>query len=154
MNALLLRVGRGRNRWADTGFEEYASRMQTMKLREQRLSPEPFRGNVDMVRTAEGKRIRGALRGGDKLILLDERGALPTTEGLADWIRAAERQSTRRLVFAIGGPYGHDPALRDEAWKVLALSKMVLNHELARVILAEQLYRVSTLLWGGAPYHH
>lgn len=154
MRAVLLRVGRGRNRWADEGYAEYAGRMKTLKLTEKRLAPEPFRGNIDAVRAAEGDRIRGALRGGDRLVLLDERGELPTTEAFSDWIRAAERQSTRRLVFAIGGPYGHDPALRDEAWKVLALSRMVLNHELARVMLAEQLYRVSTLLWGGAPYHH
>lgn len=154
MRAVLLRVGRGRNRWADSGFSEYADRLRTLKLDEKRLAPEPFRGNVDAVRSAEGARIRSALRPGDRLIVLDERGQLPTTEAFADWIRAAERQSTRRLVFAIGGPYGHDPALRDEAWRVLALSRMVVNHELARVMLAEQLYRVSTLLWGGAPYHH
>lgn len=154
MRAVLLRVGRGKNRWADRGFSEYADRMRTLKLSETCLTPEPFRGNVDAVRAAEGQRIRGALRGGDKLIVLDERGEIPTTESFASWVRDAERQSTRRLVFAIGGPYGHDPALRDEAWRVLALSRMVLNHELARVVLAEQLYRVSTLLWDGAPYHH
>jgi 23S rRNA (pseudouridine1915-N3)-methyltransferase len=56
-------------------------------------------------------------------------------------------------VFAIGGPYGHGKELRSVAWKQLALSGMVLNHELARVVLVEQVYRVSTLLWGGA-YHH
>jgi 23S rRNA (pseudouridine1915-N3)-methyltransferase len=154
VRAHLLRVGKGRNRWADTAFSDYAGRLRTLKLTEARLRPEPYRGNIDTVRTAEGARIRAALSSGDKLILLDERGTLPTTEEFCDWIRAAERESTRRLVFAIGGPYGHDPSLRDEAWRVLALSRMVLNHELARVILAEQLYRASTLLWGGAPYHH
>ena len=57
------------------------------------------------------------------------------------------------LLFAIGGPHGHAPAVRQQAHKTLALSKMVLNHELARILLVEQLYRASTLLWGGA-YHH
>jgi 23S rRNA (pseudouridine1915-N3)-methyltransferase len=128
--------------------------MKTLKLTEICLAPEPFRGDVDAVRAAEGQRIRSMLKDGDKLVVLDERGALPRTEELADWVRGAERESTRRLVFAIGGPYGHDPTLRAEAWRVLALSRMVINHELARVLIAEQLYRVSTLLWGGAPYHH
>jgi 23S rRNA (pseudouridine1915-N3)-methyltransferase len=84
---------------------------------------------------------------------LDERGKTATTEELRDWFEEAARLGSRRLVFAIGGPYGHDPALRTQAWKQLALSRMVLNHELARVVLVEQIYRVSTLLWGGA-YHH
>ena len=154
MRALLLRVGKGRTRWADEGFADYARRMRTLPLEEECLRTAPFRGDIDAVRRAEGEQIRAALRSDDRLIVLDERGELPTTEALAEWVREAERLSTRRLVFAIGGPYGHDPALRGEAWRVLALSRLVLNHELARVLLAEQLYRVSTLLWGGPPYHH
>ncbi|MEL6346446.1 MAG: 23S rRNA (pseudouridine(1915)-N(3))-methyltransferase RlmH [Myxococcota bacterium] len=153
MKALLLRVGKGRNRWADAGFQDYADRLRTLRLEERRLPPARVQGDVDAVRKEEGDRIRGALRPGDLLVVLDERGVLPTTEAFAGWVQDAQRQSTRRLVFAIGGPYGHDPALRKDAWRVLALSRMVLNHELARVMLAEQLYRVNTLLWGGA-YHH
>ena len=79
-------------------------------------------------------------------------------DGVADYSRRLTRRtaasaSTRRLVFAIGGPYGHGAEVRARAHKVVALSGMVLNHELARVVLVEQLYRVSTLLWGGS-YHH
>ena len=65
----------------------------------------------------------------------------------------------RRGVLAAGGMMAGGwtivgaGAVRAQAWKVLALSRMVLNHELARVALVEQLYRASTLLWGGA-YHH
>jgi 23S rRNA (pseudouridine1915-N3)-methyltransferase len=62
-------------------------------------------------------------------------------------------QGVQRLVFAIGGPYGHAPALREKAHRVLSLSPMVLNHELARVVLVEQLYRAHSLLFGGK-YHH
>ena len=76
-----------------------------------------------------------------------------STEALAELTRASARASTRRLVFAIGGPYGHGPEVRQRAYKVISLSGMVLNHELARLVLVEQLYRVSTLLWGGS-YHH
>lgn len=153
MRVLLLRVGKGRNRWADAGFQDYAGRLRNFRLEERLLPPARFQGDVDAVRREEGARLRRALRDGDRLIVLDERGDLPTTEAFSTWVVDAQRQSARRLVFAIGGPYGHDPTLRAEAWRVLALSRMVLNHELARVVLVEQLYRVSTLLWGGA-YHH
>jgi len=57
------------------------------------------------------------------------------------------------MVFVIGGPFGNSPELRSHAYATLALSNMVLNHELARVCLVEQLYRVYTLIWGG-DYHH
>jgi len=154
VKVVLMRVGKGRTRWADTAVEDYARRLpRHLGYSEQLLKPEPFRGVEAKVRSAEGSRLQGLLREGDRLVTLDERGKLATTEELSTWFEEAARMGTRRLVFAIGGPYGHDPALRSRAWKQLALSGMVLNHELARVVIVEQIYRVSTLLWGGA-YHH
>ena len=154
MKATLLRVGKGRSRWADTAADDYRGRLvRPLTLDEVLLRPEPFRGDVEAVRAAEAGRILAALGDGDRLVALDERGAQITTEELAAWIDEAARQSTRRVVFAIGGPYGHGEAVRKAAWRTLALSRMVLNHEIARIVLTEQLYRASTLLWGGA-YHH
>lgn len=154
MKALLLRVGKGREPWADAAAQEYGKRLpRQLELDEKLLKPALFRGDVEQVRRDEGQRVRAELSATDRLICLDERGELPTTEDFAGWIDEAARLGTRRVVFAIGGPYGHDPSVRAQAWRVLALSRMVLNHELARVVLVEQLYRASTVLWGGA-YHH
>jgi 23S rRNA (pseudouridine1915-N3)-methyltransferase len=151
---VLLRVGRGKTTWADEATADFSRRLgKALPFEERLLKPEPYKGDRVLVRRQEGARIRAAIKNSDRLVLLDERGAQPTTEGLAEWRSSAHRSGVRRLVFAIGGPYGHDPLLRSEAWRVLALSKMVLNHELARVVLVEQLYRVSTILWGGQ-YHH
>lgn len=155
MKAVLLRVGRGKVRWADQAVAEYLKRLRVgqLPLEEVLLPTTRFRGDVDAVRQDEAARILARLSSRDRLIAVDERGKTPSTEGLAEWIDAAARAGTPRLVFAIGGPYGHGPAVRDAAWRVLSLSSMVTNHELARVFLAEQLYRVSTVLWGGK-YHH
>ena len=154
MKLLLVRVGKGRTRWADLAVEDYARRLpRHLGFDEKVLKPSPFRGDEAAVKDAEALRIAEQLRDGDRLILLDERGKTAGTEDLAGWFQEAARQGTRRLVFAIGGPYGHGRGIQSHAWKQLALSGMVLNHELARVVLVEQLYRVSTLLWGGA-YHH
>ncbi len=154
MKIVLLRVGRGRTKWADEATADFSRRLgKALPFEERLLKPAPFKGDRALVRRQEGARIRAAIKSGDRLVLLDERGTQPTTEGFAEWMSSAQRSGVRRLVFAIGGPYGHDPTLRSEAWRVLALSKMVLNHELARVVLVEQLYRVSTILWGGQ-YHH
>lgn len=153
MKAVLLRVGRGRTTWADAGVEDYARRLTRLKLEERLIKPAPFRGDIEAVRREEAERILKQIRAGDRLIALDERGDTISTEALAGVVKSAARTSTRRLVFAIGGPYGHGALVRDKAHKIISLSGMVLNHELARVVLVEQLYRVSTILWGGS-YHH
>lgn len=58
-----------------------------------------------------------------------------------------------RIVVAIGGPYGHDDAMRQRADWLLRLSDMVLNHKVARVVVLEQIYRAWTII-RGEPYHH
>jgi 23S rRNA (pseudouridine1915-N3)-methyltransferase len=154
MKVVLLRVGKGRNAWADAGVLEYARRLpRNLELEERLLRPATFQGDPEAVKEEEARRILGELKDGDRLFALDERGEIPTSEGFAGWIDESARLSCRRMVFAIGGPYGHGAAVRSASARVLALSKMVLNHELARMVLVEQLYRASTLLWGGA-YHH
>lgn len=127
---------------------DYSRRIRAFRIEESLLKPEPFRGDIEAVRREEGKRLLASLARGERLVVLDERGELPTSEQFADWLRPGVD-----LAFAIGGPYGHDPALRAQAWKVLALGRWVTNHELARVVLIEQLYRASTIVWGGS-YHH
>ena len=147
-------VGKGKVNWADDATHEYTRRLpRHLSFEDIQLKPQPFKGDIDAVRNAEAARILARLSDGDKIVALDERGIDLTSEGFADLIDAAAKAGTKRLVFAIGGPYGHGAAVRDQAWKTLRLSKMVLNHSLARVVLGEQLYRASTILWGGQ-YHH
>lgn len=154
MRLVLLRIGRARTDWADAAVQDYGRRLaKSLPFEEQLIRPVAFKGDVAAVQAAETAALLGRLKPGDQLYALDERGERPTTEGFAGWIDKAAQGGTGRLVFAIGGPYGHSPALRDRADMVLALSSMVLNHELARVVLVEQLYRASTLIWGGS-YHH
>jgi 23S rRNA (pseudouridine1915-N3)-methyltransferase len=154
LKAVLLRVGRGRTSWADEAAHDYGRRLrQKLPLVEELVKPARFRGDEQEVKDAEAAAILARIRPGDRLVALDERGDLPTTESFATLIDDATRTGAHRLVFAIGGPYGHGAAVRQRAWKTVALSRMVLNHELARVVLIEQLYRASTLLWGGS-YHH
>lgn len=154
MNIASIWVGKGRVQWADAAHHEYARRLpRHLNFREITLKPAPFRGDVQAVRSDEAERILAKLSDGDRLVALDERGLDLDSHGFAKLIDDAAKAGTKRLVFAIGGPYGHGPAVRDRAWKTLKLSSLVLNHSLARVVLSEQLYRASTLLWGGQ-YHH
>ena len=86
------------------------------------------------------------------LVLMDQRGKQVSSEELANFLRYHQEQGTQDLIFAIGPSDGwEDPTLR-AAKQVLSMGKMTLPHELARVILLEQLYRGYTILQGH-PYH-
>lgn len=147
-------VGKGRVKWADAGSIEYTRRLpRHLNYTEIQVKPIPFKGNEAQVRSAEAEKILEQIKQGDRLVTLDERGADLTSHAFAELIDSAAQLGTRRLVFAIGGPYGHGESVRQQSWKTIRLSHMVLNHSMARMLLSEQLYRASTILWGGQ-YHH
>jgi 23S rRNA (pseudouridine1915-N3)-methyltransferase len=86
------------------------------------------------------------------IVLLDSRGKELSSEEFANFIQEQQNRNPQPLLFAIGGANGFSPALRRSAYFVLSLGKMTLAHELARVVLLEQLYRAFTIL-KGHPYH-
>lgn len=145
-------VGRPRVHWANEAVTDYGRRLSRLGgVAEDVVKPERFRGDVDSVRRAEGSRIQRLVGDRGRLVVLDERGDRCTTEVFAELVDEGRRAPP--LWFVIGGPYGHDPAVRAAAWRVVRLSDLVLNHEVARVVLYEQVYRAMTWL-EGLPYHH
>ncbi|MCA9569125.1 MAG: 23S rRNA (pseudouridine(1915)-N(3))-methyltransferase RlmH, partial [Myxococcales bacterium] len=113
--------------------------------------PEKFRGDVDAVRSAEGERLKKILSPREQLVALDERGERLDSHAFAAMLESLTLEGT--VTFLIGGAYGLDPSVRKAASRTVKLSDAVLNHEVARVVLFEQLYRAVTLL-EGIPYHH
>lgn len=101
---------------------------------------------------AELALLAQAIPAGAVLVLLDERGRTLDFPEFAARLRRWADGGTRDLAFAIGGADGHAPALRDRADLLLSFGPMVWPHMLARVMLAEQLYRAASILSGG-PYH-
>lgn len=153
MKLRLLAVGKGAPAWADAAVEDYARRLRRLGgLDEVVLKPEPFRGDVEAVRTAEAERILQRVGPRDRLVALDERGEDLGTDGFVTLLTEGLR-AEGGLVFALGGPYGHGTAVRARAWRVVRLSSLVLNHQVARLVLVEQIYRATTVI-DGVPYHH
>ena len=101
---------------------------------------------------AEGALLHRAIPKGATVCALDERGKVMTSPEFATTIANWRDQGAGTVVFLIGGADGLDKSLRDQAQTRLSFGKMVWPHMLARVMLAEQLYRASTILAGG-PYH-
>jgi 23S rRNA (pseudouridine1915-N3)-methyltransferase len=102
--------------------------------------------------TDEARRLLKASDMCDRLAVLDERGKALSSEAFARWLGERRDSGIREIGFLIGGPDGHGPAVYEKAELRLSLGAMTLPHGLARVVLAEQIYRASTIL-AGHPYH-
>lgn len=101
---------------------------------------------------AEAPLLAKAVPDGAVLCVLDERGKLMTSPEFAQLLAGWRDQGRGDVAFVIGGSDGIDPSLRAKADASLSFGKMVWPHMLARVMLAEQLYRAATIL-AGSPYH-
>ena len=105
------------------------------------------------LKKAEGIIIQNQLLKDDFLVLLDERGKNISSPELATFLQQRANESTKRLVFLIGGAFGVDDAVFKRANFTWSLSKLVFPHMLVRLILAEQVYRACSIL-RNEKYHH
>ena len=154
MKLLVVAVGARMPGWIDEAFEEYAKRMpRGMKTELIEIRPEPRSGgkSAEQLAAAEAARLSRALPRGAFVVALDERGREMTTAELARWLDARRRDG-RDLAFLIGGADGLAEETKRAAQATLRLSAMTLPHGLARVLLAEQLYRAASIL-ENHPYH-
>jgi 23S rRNA (pseudouridine1915-N3)-methyltransferase len=99
------------------------------------------------------QRVLDRIEPDDYVVVLDERGTQLSSDEFARLVERVLEERHRRIVFVVGGAYGIGERLRRRADTVLSLGRMTLPHELARVVLCEQLYRALTIL-RGEPYHH
>ena len=146
-------VGRARDPLAPAvaEYEERAARYWRVDVHEVREEPSRSGTTSDHVRQREGERLLDRVPASAHLVVCDERGVSLTSERFAAWL-GERRDRAQDVAFAIGGAYGVDAALRARAGTLLALAPWTLPHELARLVLAEQLYRAGSLL-RGEPYH-
>lgn len=140
--------------WVDEAYAEFARRMpreMPMELIEVKAEPRTSGKPAAALMAAEAVRLRAALPGRCRKVILDERGSDLTTQALARrleaWLGGGED-----VAIVIGGPDGLDAAFKQESDEMLRLSSLTLPHALVRVLLAEALYRAASLL-KGHPYH-
>lgn len=154
MKLVVAAVGTRLPDWMNAGFAEYAKRMpRELPLELLEIKPEPRNAGktVEVMMASEARRLEAALPQRCRRIALDEHGdALDTrelTERLSQW-----QHSGADIAFLIGGPDGLDPTLKQGAHERMRLSSLTLPHGLARLVLAEALYRAHSLQ-KGHPYH-
>lgn len=135
---------------AISDYEARAARywpLEVVEVREESgksVSPE-------MVKRREGERLRDRIRSAGPPVLCDQGGRPMDSLQFSSWLQG-EREAARDVAFVIGGAHGLSDEIRADARMSLSLSPWTLPHELARLVLAEQLYRAGTII-RGEPYH-
>ena len=153
MKLTLLSVGDKLPAWADSAVAEYLKRMpREARMELVEIKPSIRAGqSADSIKAIEAARLLDKLPSGNRLVALDEHGREVTTRELADLL-ARWMAEGRDVALVIGGADGLAPSLLEKAELKLSLSRLTLPHALARVLLAEQMYRAVSLLHNH-PYH-
>jgi 23S rRNA (pseudouridine1915-N3)-methyltransferase len=143
------RVGQG---YARDGCERYLKRLRALAPTEVLEVRAARAGATEAVRRQEGDALLAAVTSAQRVVALDERGRTFTTKALADHVTRLELRGVSKIDVLIGGAEGHADAVRERADETWSLSPLTFPHDLARLVLLEQLYRIETLR-SGHPYH-
>lgn len=135
----IIAVGKVKKGWLQDGINVYAQRLPEIECLEIK----------DTDPDTEAAKVLGLLKTHDKLIVLSEDGKNFDSVYLSHWLG---QEASGTLVFFIGGPTGVSHQLKQKAYQLLSLSAMTFPHDVARLLLLEQLYRGKTILQGGS-YH-
>jgi 23S rRNA (pseudouridine1915-N3)-methyltransferase len=154
MKLLLWSVGNSNEKYVDEGINIFTKRISRYYPVEWNIFP-PAKNPASLSdhQKIESERIIASFQQNDIIVALDEDGRQWTSPALADFISNQADSGVKRLVFIIGGAYGHHESLLNRAHFHWSLSKLIFPHQLARLILAEQLYRACTII-RNEKYHH
>lgn len=154
MKVIVAAVGKPRDAALAAAIRQYEERAaHYWPLEVVEVKEESARGGITpaLVMQREGERIAAKLPKGTLLMLCDPGGETYDSAKFADWLQQV-RERAQDIAFVIGGAFGIGPELRKGPHRRIGLAPWTLPHELARLVLAEQLYRAGTLL-RGEPYH-
>lgn len=155
MKTVLILVGKTQNKTFKVGIDDYVSRIEHYMPFGITTIPELKNTknlSEDQQKKKEGELILKEIQPSDTVVLLDEHGDEYRSIEYAKWLKQKQNTS-RRLVFVIGGPYGFSPEVYARANEKFSLSRMTFSHQMVRLIFTEQLYRACTII-KGEPYHH
>ena len=153
MRFIVAVVGKPRDTHLAAAIREYetrASRYWPLEVTVVRVEPSRS-GSADLVREREGERLLRAVPDGARIVACEVTGQAMTSERFARWMQD-QRERARDVAILVGGAFGLGPNVRNRTNDSLALAPWTLPHELARLVLAEQLYRSGTIV-RGEPYH-
>ena len=149
-------IGRANEAYVKQGVEDFTKRISNYFKVEWNIIPVPKNAGMlsEMdLKKRESDLVLQWLDKDDYLVVLDERGKQINSHALADFLLARANESTKKMVFLIGGAFGVADSVLKRANYKWSLSQLVFPHQLVRLILAEQVYRACTIL-KNEKYHH
>lgn len=154
MKLAVVTVGRAKGPVGEAVGEYEARVRRYFSFESSEVKEEPYRGRGDAprVRDEEGKRLLARVPAGAEVVALHEGGRAWDSPRLADHLAKLQLGASPGAAFLIGGAYGLSDEILARAAHTLSLGALTLPHELARLVLTEQLYRAGTIL-RGEPYH-
>jgi 23S rRNA (pseudouridine1915-N3)-methyltransferase len=156
MKIQLWSVGKPHESYVKEGVEDFTKRISKYYPVEWKILP-PAKQATNTTETdvkkQEAQTLLNGLSKEDFLVLLDEKGKQLTSPLLASFLEQRANESTRQLIFLIGGAFGVDEQIQKRANYTWALSQLVFPHQLVRLIVAEQVYRACSII-RNEKYHH
>ena len=156
MKIKLIVVGKTNTPYLKIGENEFENRLKHYCKFEEVVINDVKNGSKlskNELKIKEGESILRNIGSIDKVILLDNKGKISSSNDFSHFLKENMLHSTKNLVFVIGGAYGFSVDLYNRANNKLSLSKMTFTHQIVRLIFKEQLYRGFTIL-KGEKYHH
>jgi 23S rRNA (pseudouridine1915-N3)-methyltransferase len=156
MKIQLWSIGKDHEPYVKMGITDFTKRISRYYPVEWKIIPAPKNAGLlsqPDLKKKEAEILLEGLSKDDYLVALDERGRQMGSQGLAEFIQLRANDSTRSLIFLIGGVYGLDDTMLKRADYDWSLSQLTLPHQLVRLLLAEQLYRACTIQ-RNEKYHH
>jgi 23S rRNA (pseudouridine1915-N3)-methyltransferase len=156
MKLTLLCMGKTRERFIQEGIEKYTRYLKhyaDLDIRELKEEKVLDLKQAPVIRRKESEKIMKAVPPGAIVICLDEHGEEFTSHEFAAFLNKTIESGVREVAFVFGGALGLDERLTAVSHKVLALSRWTFTHEMARLVLLEQLYRAFTIITGKT-YHY
>lgn len=157
MRVIVAAVGRLKAEHFRVGCADYLARMEralpgvTFEVVEVKDAPRAS-GTAAQWKAREAEALLASVPPGARLVALDERGKPRASRAFAEWLGKLRDTAVPAVCFVLGGPDGLDESVRARAQELLSFGPATMPHELARLVLLEQLYRATSILTG-SPYH-
>lgn len=158
MKYRIISVGKIREKFYHEGIQEYLKRLgpyasfELVDGLEEKVPANPSPKEIAKILGKEGERILALLKDNELLIALDLQGEMLSSQQLAERLQDWQQSGRPRINFVIGASHGLSPAVKGRADQSLAFSPMTFPHQMAVLILTEQIYRGFKIL-KGEPYH-
>lgn len=149
-------MGKTVERWLQEGIDEYTKRLKHYVSLSIEIIPAPKnlpKQDIEKQKEMEGDAFLSCIASIDEVYLLDERGLVYSSEGLAGFLQKKMSTSVKRLVLVVGGPFGFSEKMYQRADGLVSFSQLTFSHQIIRLLVCEQVYRAFTIIRGES-YHH